>query len=227
MQTPHAVPHAAHSAPRAAPAAKAAQPARPAAAAAPVASAPAARAPAAQRPAAAGAARAASASGPCRRGGLPARVGDTSLRRSHVLSIPVAAATRLIADDGIISSEFNDDAVGAASSAAERLALNAEAGISLPVCVAMDVVRFLYEASRQNEPASGGVVSASFLNAKHAVGGIGVEPRAGGMLRVLFTVTSDAVADTVVRWRHALRNRQYWSGSAAAVIGGCRLRRAE
>ncbi|KAG1661535.1 hypothetical protein FOA52_000045 [Chlamydomonas sp. UWO 241] len=47
----------------------------------------------------------------------------------------------------IISSEFNDDAVGAASAAAERLAFNAEAGISLPFCLAMDVVRFLYEAS--------------------------------------------------------------------------------
>ncbi|KAG1667747.1 hypothetical protein FOA52_016186 [Chlamydomonas sp. UWO 241] len=82
----------------------------------------------------------------------------------------------------------------------------------------MDVVRFLYEASRQNEPAGGGVVSASFLNAKHAVGGVGVEPRAGGMLRVLFTATSDAVVDTVVRWRHALRNRQYWSGPLAAVF---------
>ncbi|KAG1668132.1 hypothetical protein FOA52_003919 [Chlamydomonas sp. UWO 241] len=82
----------------------------------------------------------------------------------------------------------------------------------------MDVVRFLYEASRQNEPASGGGVSASFLNSKHAVGGIGVEPRAGGMLRVLFTGTSDAVADTVVRWGHALRNRQYWSGPSAAVF---------
>jgi hypothetical protein len=32
-----------------------------------------------------------------------------------------------------------------------------------------------------------------------------VEPRGGGVLRVLFTVTSDAVADTVVRWRHDLR----------------------
>ncbi|KAG1656828.1 hypothetical protein FOA52_008462 [Chlamydomonas sp. UWO 241] len=34
---------------------------------------------------------------------------------------------------------------------------------------------------------------------------IGVEPRGGGVLRVLFTVASDAVADTVVRWRHELR----------------------
>ncbi|KAG1677949.1 hypothetical protein FOA52_001367 [Chlamydomonas sp. UWO 241] len=82
----------------------------------------------------------------------------------------------------------------------------------------VDLVRLLVEASRQNEPASGGVVSASFLNAMHAVGGIGVEPRAGGMLRALFTETSDAVADTVVRWRHALRNRQYWSGPSAAVF---------
>ncbi|KAG1677721.1 hypothetical protein FOA52_001033 [Chlamydomonas sp. UWO 241] len=42
-------------------------------------------------------------------------------------------------------------------------------------------------------------------NAKPAVGGIGVEPRGSGVLRVLFTVASDAVADTVVRWRHELR----------------------
>ncbi|KAG1679102.1 hypothetical protein FOA52_000457 [Chlamydomonas sp. UWO 241] len=55
------------------------------------------------------------------------------------------------------------------------------------------------------QPADGGVVSASLLNAKPAVGGIGVEPRGGGVLRVLFTVASDAVADTVVRWRHELR----------------------
>ncbi|KAG1667742.1 hypothetical protein FOA52_016181 [Chlamydomonas sp. UWO 241] len=50
----------------------------------------------------------------------------------------------------------------------------------------------------------GGVVSASFLNAKPAVGGIGVEPRAGGVLRVLFSVASDAVADVVVRNRCCL-----------------------
>ncbi|KAG1669747.1 hypothetical protein FOA52_001576 [Chlamydomonas sp. UWO 241] len=39
-----------------------------------------------------------------------------------------------------------------------------------------------------------------------AVGGIGVEPRRGGVLRVLFTVASDAVADTVVRSRRNLRD---------------------
>ncbi|KAG1654994.1 hypothetical protein FOA52_008403 [Chlamydomonas sp. UWO 241] len=50
------------------------------------------------------------------------------------------------------------------------------------------------------------VVSASFLNAKPAVGGIGVEPRRGGVLRVLFTVASEAVADTVVRSRRNLRD---------------------
>ncbi|KAG1670268.1 hypothetical protein FOA52_003618 [Chlamydomonas sp. UWO 241] len=55
-------------------------------------------------------------------------------------------------------------------------------------------------------PAGGGVVSASFLNAKPAVGGIGVEPRRGGVLRVLFTVASDAVADTAVRSRRNLRD---------------------
>ncbi|KAG1664549.1 hypothetical protein FOA52_009432 [Chlamydomonas sp. UWO 241] len=232
MQMPHAVPHAAHSAPRAAPAAKAAQPARPAAAAAPVASA--AGALAAERPAAAGAARAASARGPCRRGGLPARVGETSLCRSHVLSIPVAAATRLIAGhgsegqmarDGIVRGALRDasylgstrhvrrlfsDCYGseetAVAAAAVRVAAAAVDGVSLPVCLAMNLVRFVHDVSGRDRPAGGGVVSASFLNAKPAVGGIGVEPRRGGVLRVLFTVASDAVADTVVRSRRNLRD---------------------
>ncbi|KAG1663797.1 hypothetical protein FOA52_004355 [Chlamydomonas sp. UWO 241] len=232
MQMPHAVPHAAHSAPRAAPAAKAAQPARPAAAAAPVASA--AGAPAAERPAAAGAARAASARGPSRRGGLPARVGETSLCRSHVLSIPVAAATRLIAGrgsegqmarDGIVRGALRDasylrstqhvrrlfsDCYGseetAVAAAAVRVAAAAVDGVSLPVCLAMNLVRFVHDVSGRDRPAGGGVVSASFLNAKPAVGGIGVEPRRGGVLRVLFTVASDAVADTVVRSRRNLRD---------------------
>ncbi|KAG1679013.1 hypothetical protein FOA52_013077 [Chlamydomonas sp. UWO 241] len=232
MQMPHAVPHAAHSAPRAAPAAKAAQPARPAAAAAPVASA--AGAPAAERPAAAGAARAASARGPSRRGGLPARVGETSLCRSHVLSIPVAAATRLIASrgsegqmarDGIVRGALRDasylgstrhvrrlfsDCYGleetAVAAAAVRVAAAAVDGVSLPVCLAMNLVRFVHDVSGRDRPAGGGVVSASFLNAKPAVGGIGVEPRRGGVLRVLFTVASDAVADTVVRSRRNLRD---------------------
>ncbi|KAG1655051.1 hypothetical protein FOA52_003807 [Chlamydomonas sp. UWO 241] len=232
MQMPHAVPHAAHSAPRAAPAAKAAEPARPAAAAAPVASA--GGAPAAERPAAAGAARAASARGPSRRGGLPARVGETSLCRSHVLSIPVAAATRLIAGrgsegqmarDGIVRGALRDasylgstrhvrrlfsDCYGseetAVAAAAVRVAAAAVDGVSLPVCLAMNLVRFVHDVSGRDRPAGGGVVSASFLNAKPAVGGIGVEPRRGGVLRVLFTVASDAVADTVVRSRRNLRD---------------------
>ncbi|KAG1669392.1 hypothetical protein FOA52_004043 [Chlamydomonas sp. UWO 241] len=232
MQMPHAVPHAAHSAPRAAPAAKAAQPARPAAAAAPVASA--AGAPAAERPAAAGTARAASAGGPSRRGGLPARVGETSLCRSHVLSIPVAAATRLIAGrgsegqmarDGIVRGALRDasylgstrhvrrlfsDCYGseetAVAAAAVWVAAAAVDGVSLPVCLAMNLVRFVHDVSGRDRPAGGGVVSASFLNAKPAVGGIGVEPRRGGVLRVLFTVASDAMADTVVRSRRNLRD---------------------
>ncbi|KAG1678290.1 hypothetical protein FOA52_013911 [Chlamydomonas sp. UWO 241] len=239
MQMPHAEPararagHAAHSAaPRAAPAAEAAQPARPAAAAAPVASA--AGAPAAERPAAAGAARATSARGPSRWGGLPARVGETSLCRSHVLSIPVAAATRLIAGrgsegqmarDGIVRGALRDasylgstrhvrrlfsDCYGseetAVAAAAVRVAAAAVDGVSLPVCLAMNLVRFVHDVSGRDRPAGGGVVSASFLNAKPAVGGIGVEPRRGGVLRVLFTVASDAVADTVVRSRRNLRD---------------------
>ncbi|KAG1681595.1 hypothetical protein FOA52_014103 [Chlamydomonas sp. UWO 241] len=93
----------------------------------------------------------------------------------------------------------------ATAAAAERIAAAAEDGTSLPVSLATDVVRFLYGGTGQREPADGGVVSASLLNAKPAVGGIGVEPRGGGVLRVLFTVASDAVDDTVVRWRHELR----------------------
>ncbi|KAG1679138.1 hypothetical protein FOA52_000493 [Chlamydomonas sp. UWO 241] len=205
MQMPHAEParawagHAAHSAaPRAAPAAEAAQPAWPAAAAAPVASA--GGGPATERPAS-GATSAASARGPSRRGGLPARVGDTSLRRSFVLSIPVArGANWFLAGGGRRMDEEE-----ATAAAAERIAAAAEDGTSLPVRLATDVVRFLYGGTGRREPADGGVVSASLLNAKPAVGGIGVEPRGGGVLRVLFTVASDAVADTVVRWRHELR----------------------
>ncbi|KAG1664367.1 hypothetical protein FOA52_004700 [Chlamydomonas sp. UWO 241] len=70
----------------------------------------------------------------------------------------------------------------------------------------MNLVRFVHDVSGRDRPAGGGVVSASFLNAKPAVGGIGVEPRRGGVLRVLFTVASYAVADTVVRSRRNLRD---------------------
>ncbi|KAG1655891.1 hypothetical protein FOA52_006089 [Chlamydomonas sp. UWO 241] len=93
----------------------------------------------------------------------------------------------------------------ATAAAAERIAAAAEDGTSLPVRLATDVVRFLYGGTGRRDPADGGVVSASLLNAKPAVGGIGVEPRGGVVLRVLFTVASDAVADTVVRWRNELR----------------------
>ncbi|KAG1680366.1 hypothetical protein FOA52_015457 [Chlamydomonas sp. UWO 241] len=48
-----------------------------------------------------------------------------------------------------------------------------------------------------------------------AVGGIGVEPCAGGVLRVLFTVASDAVADVVVRYRCCL---SFYVDSSAAVF---------
>ncbi|KAG1680334.1 hypothetical protein FOA52_015424 [Chlamydomonas sp. UWO 241] len=68
------------------------------------------------------------------------------------------------------------------------------------------VSQFVHDVSGRDRPAGGGVVSASFLNAKPAVGGIGVEPRRGGVIRVLFTVASDAVADTVVRSRRNLRD---------------------
>ncbi|KAG1664405.1 hypothetical protein FOA52_009727 [Chlamydomonas sp. UWO 241] len=118
-----------------------------------------------------------------------------------VLSIPVArGANWFLAGGGRRMDEEE-----ATAAAAERIAAAAEDGTSLPVRLATDVVRFLYGGTGRREPADGGVVSASLLNAKPAVGGIGVEPRGGGVLRVLFTVASDAVADTVVRWRHELR----------------------
>ncbi|KAG1666680.1 hypothetical protein FOA52_013592 [Chlamydomonas sp. UWO 241] len=184
-------------------------PARPAAAAAPVASA--AGAPAAERLAAAGAARAASARGPCRRGGLPARVGDASLRLSFVASISVEDAIAFVTGgDGcghandVFSGCFADDA-----EEARRRAADAAAGVSMPVRLATNIVRFMHDnTGNWDGPAGGGVVSASFINAKPAVGGIGVEPRGGGVLRVLFTVASGAVADTVVRWRWKLRQTQ-------------------
>ncbi|KAG1662428.1 hypothetical protein FOA52_004009 [Chlamydomonas sp. UWO 241] len=118
-----------------------------------------------------------------------------------VLSIPVARdANWFLAGGGRRMDEEE-----ATAAAAERIAAAAEDGTSLPVRLATDVVRFLYGGTGRREPADGGVVSASLLNAKPAVGGIGVESRGGGVLRVLFTVASDAVADTVVRWRHELR----------------------
>jgi hypothetical protein len=82
-----------------------------------------------------------------------------------------------------------------AAGVAQRRAADAEAGVSLPVRLATNIVPFVHVASgRWDGPAGGGVVSASFLNVKLAAGGIGVEPRGGGELRVLFTVASCAGA---------------------------------
>ncbi|KAG1676519.1 hypothetical protein FOA52_000062 [Chlamydomonas sp. UWO 241] len=120
-----------------------------------------------------------------------------------VLSIPVARGANWFLAGG--GRRMDEEEATAAAAAAERIAAAAEDGISLLVRLATDVVRFLYSGTGRRELADGGVVSASLLNAKPAVGGIGVEPRGGGVLRVLFTVASDAVADTVVRWRHELR----------------------
>ncbi|KAG1665597.1 hypothetical protein FOA52_003244 [Chlamydomonas sp. UWO 241] len=125
-------------------------------------------------------------------------------RRSHVLSISVAAATRLVVYGGG-GGDTDAAAAAAAAAAVEKMADAAKDGISLPVRLATDLVRLVHAISKRAQPAGGGVVSASLLNAKPAVGGIGVEPRMGGVLRVLFTAASDAVADTVVHWRHVLR----------------------
>ncbi|KAG1679698.1 hypothetical protein FOA52_006217 [Chlamydomonas sp. UWO 241] len=139
---------------------------------------------------------------------VPARVGDASLRLSFVASISVENAIVFVTGgDGcghandVFSGCFADDAEEAL-----RRAADAAAGVSMPVRLATNIVRFMHDnTGNWDGPAGGGVVSASFINAKPAVGGIGVEPRGGGVLRVLFTVASGAVADTVVRWRWKLR----------------------
>ncbi|KAG1654785.1 hypothetical protein FOA52_008971 [Chlamydomonas sp. UWO 241] len=144
-----------------------------------------------------------------------------SLPREHKALVQLACMAR----DGIVRSALRDasylgstrhvrrlfsDCYGseetAVAAAAVRVAAAAVDGVSLPVFLAMNLVRFLHDVSGRDRPAGGGVVSASFLNAKPAVGGIGVEPRRGGVLCALFTVASDAVADTVVRSRRNLRD---------------------
>ncbi|KAG1674118.1 hypothetical protein FOA52_015747 [Chlamydomonas sp. UWO 241] len=149
---------------------------------------------------------------------------DTAARDGSKLSglLFMAQAQQIVSLVGVVSlldaTDFvtGGDGVGTrtdvfcgfscVAAVAAQHAADGEAGVSLPVRLATNLVRFVHDASgRWHGPAGGGVVSASFLNAKPAVGGIGVEPRGGGVLRVLFTVTSDAVADTVVRWRRSLR----------------------
>ncbi|KAG1680370.1 hypothetical protein FOA52_015461 [Chlamydomonas sp. UWO 241] len=125
--------------------------------------------------------------------------------RGFVLSIPVAAANDLVACDGYPGMVGCYPGEEEAAKAAEQVTAAVKSGVSLPVCLASGLVRYLHQIRGSvYAPVGGGVVSASFLNAKHAVGGIGVEPRRGDMLRVLFAVESDAVADAVVRNRCCL-----------------------
>jgi hypothetical protein len=202
---------------RASPAARreVAQPAKPAAAAAaPVASA-------ARGPAAAGQPAAARSRGKgARRGSrLPQWVADAQLRHSFEMVLPVEDATMFAygggGGTGSPCDMFNCGDVDDIEEAdvARWRAEDAEDGVSLPVRLAKNVLWFLHEKTDRRGPKGGvtdrrgpeGVVSASFINAKAAAGPLGVAPRWGGVLRVLVTVASDAVADTVVRGRHALR----------------------
>jgi hypothetical protein len=82
---------------------------------------------------------------------------DTSLRRSHVLSITVECAEFFLArhDDDDISDEAMEAHVAAA----------AKAGISLPALLARSVVSYMTECAGRELAAGGGVVSASFDNA--------------------------------------------------------------
>ncbi|KAG1668843.1 hypothetical protein FOA52_004938 [Chlamydomonas sp. UWO 241] len=194
--------------------ATAAQPARPAAAAAaPVASV--AGAPAGERLAAAGTARAAPA-GSCAPHRLQAVAAAAQQRHSFVAALFMEDATAFAVCNQK-SGEVHDwrrplddeRAAAVAGAAAITVAIAAGAGASLPVFQAECVVQWLHNCAgdgRCERPAGGRVVSASLLNAKPAVGGIGVVPHRGGVLRVLFTVTSDVAADNVVRYRHRLRS---------------------
>ncbi|KAG1656705.1 hypothetical protein FOA52_006489 [Chlamydomonas sp. UWO 241] len=190
--------------------AKAAQPARLATAAA-ASVAPATGAPAGARPAAAGAARAARASSRAMRG-LPAVAAAAQRRHSFVATFSMEDATAFAAchdheDRHVIeylSCIDDEETVEVAAVAARQVAAAAATGVSLPVCLAESIVSHVQRGWRVG-PAGGSVVSASFLNAKPASGGIGVVPRRGDVLRVLFTVTSDAVAGTVLRYRCSLR----------------------
>jgi hypothetical protein len=181
--------------------AAAAQPAKPAAAAA---------APGAEQPAA-GWQQAGSRSRRRAHSRLQARVADAQLRRNFVLALRVTDATRLLMWAGYDAQQAEEAAGGRRAaetdedSAARWLATAAEAGISLPVCLAEAALHRLRDGNRKGQ-AGGGVVSASFLNAQPAVGGIGVVPQRGDVLRVVFTVASDAEADTVVRFRHQLND---------------------
>ncbi|KAG1666046.1 hypothetical protein FOA52_006920 [Chlamydomonas sp. UWO 241] len=131
--------------------------------------------------------------------------GQLLLPPRFVLSIPVAAANDLVACDGYPGMVGCYPGEEEAAKAAEQVTAAVKSGVSLPVSLASGLVRYLHQIRGSvYAPVGGGVVSASFLNAKHAVGGIGVEPRRGDMLRVLFAVESDAVADAVVRNRCCL-----------------------
>ncbi|KAG1655451.1 hypothetical protein FOA52_003931 [Chlamydomonas sp. UWO 241] len=204
--------------------AKAAQPARPAASAAALV-ASAAGVPAGTRPAAAGAARAASRSSRAMRAApagsraprrLQAVAAAAQQRHSFVAALSMEDATAFAVCNQK-SEKVHDwrrpldgERVAAVAVAATiAVAIAADVGASLPVFRAECVVQWLHNCAgngRCERPAGGRVVSASLLNAKPAVGGIGVVPHRGSVLRLLFTVTSDVAADTVVRYRRRLRS---------------------
>ncbi|KAG1653577.1 hypothetical protein FOA52_008024 [Chlamydomonas sp. UWO 241] len=145
--------------------------------------------------------------------GLPAVAAAGAQRRhSFVATFSMEDATAFAAchdheDRHVIqylSCIDDEETVEVAAVAARQGAAAAATGVSLPVCLAESIVSHVQRGWRVG-PAGGSVVSASLLNAKPASGGIGVVPRRGDVLRVLFTMTSDAVAVTVVRYRCSLR----------------------
>ncbi|KAG1669518.1 hypothetical protein FOA52_015685 [Chlamydomonas sp. UWO 241] len=168
--------------------------------------------PAGAQPTAVCAARAAPASSSAMRG-LPAVAAATAAQWRHsfeaTFSMEDATAFAACHDHEYrhvieyLSCIDDEETVKVAAEAARRVAAATATGASLRV-PAESIVSHVLRGWRVG-PAGGSVVSASLLNAKPASGGIGVVPRRGDVLRVLFTMTSDAVADTVVRCRCSLR----------------------
>ncbi|KAG1681346.1 hypothetical protein FOA52_007394 [Chlamydomonas sp. UWO 241] len=134
--------------------------------------------------------------------GLSAMAAAAPQRHSFVAALSMEDATAFAACHGSPTPHEDvvrcDDGRGGGG--------GGEAGCCLPVCLAESVVIYVQDGWRVG-PAGGSAVSASLLNAKPDVGSIGVEPQRGDVLRVLFTVASDAVADTVVRYRCRLHCR--------------------
>ncbi|KAG1661346.1 hypothetical protein FOA52_005908 [Chlamydomonas sp. UWO 241] len=134
--------------------------------------------------------------------GLPAEAAAAQQRHSFVAALSMEDATAFAASLGSARDGVSYCRDGKVVAVTADLPPEAPClPVSLPVCLG-----FVCDCAGREGPAGGSVVSASLLNDKPTFGGTGVEPKRGAVLRVLFTVTSDAVADNVARDRCSLRS---------------------